>query len=56
MRAHLNEPGLDETEAMLVGKGLLRGTQAGRELTRDGRRQAAGIIAGSRRHLPEAAS
>ena len=51
MQAHLGEPHLDDTEALLIGKGLLRRTRAGRELTRDGRRRAAGIVAGSRRHL-----
>ncbi len=56
MQAHLGEPHLDDTEALLIGKGLLRRTRTGRELTRDGRRRAAGIVAGSRRHLVEVAS
>ena len=56
MQAHLGEPHLDDTEALLIGKGLLRRSRSGRELTFDGRRRAAGIVAGSRRHLVEAAS
>ena len=51
LQAHLGEPHLDDTEALLIGKGLLRRTRSGRELTRDGRRRAAGIVTGSRRYL-----
>ncbi|MGZ4542223.1 MAG: hypothetical protein ACXVXI_03650 [Mycobacteriaceae bacterium] len=54
MRAHLGEPRLDDTEALLVAKRFLQRTPAGRELTRDGRRRAAGIVAGSRRQLAAA--